>query len=521
MWSMWWSAACVPSWMRPLPNHCCTPCAGWAICWIAMRIDAWKSWRAPSIGTRPTLLYTLMALLAVALFAGITDWGLATNFSRAQVRFLQSKVAELQTDLDEANGAPQALLAEIARETGTSRLRQYQARVLDATGKILGGTPGMADALPARAFPAPGKTPWSVKQVLAKQRVYVLASIPLAGHGGAPPVQLQVALDVTRDAGVLTDFRRALVLSFLLLAPLLLLVGRWIAARGLAPLRRITGAARSITPADLSARLSLTPPWPNELDELVQVFNAMLARIEEAFGRLSRFSADLAHELRTPLANLSGELEVCLMRPRRADDYRAALESGLEECRRLHVLIENLLFMARAEHAEQALRCESLEAKQVCTWVVEQLASGATARGVRLDIRGDAALQADPMLFRQALANLLSNAIRHSGSGTAVQICIANVAGGVEVRMCDQGEGIEARHLPHLFDRFYQVDSARQRGAGQGTGLGLSIVKAIVDLHGGEVRVESVRGAGTTVSMRFPSSAMPTRGLPSDQSHES
>src|SRR5574337_1188990 len=463
MWSMWWSAACAPSWMRPLPNRCCIPSAGWATCWIAMRIDTWKSWRAPSIGTRLTLLYTLMALLAVALFAGVIYWGLATNFSREQVRFLQSKVAELQTDLDDANGAPQAL-------------------------------------------PGP--------------RVYVLASIPLAGHDGAPPVQLQVALDVTRDAGMLTDFRRALALSFLLLAPLLLLVGRWIAARGLAPLRRITGAARSITPADLSARLSLTPPWPNELDELVQVFNAMLARIEEAFGRLSRFSADLAHELRTPLANLSGELEVCLMRPRRADDYRAALESGLEECQRLHVLIENLLFMARAEHAEQALRCENLGANQVCTWVVEQLASGATARGVRLAIRGDATLRADPLLFRQALANLLSNAIRHSGPDAEVQIWIANMAGGVEVRVCDHGEGIEARHLPHLFDRFYQVDSARQRGAGQGTGLGLSIVKAIVDLHGGELRVESVRGTGTTVSMSFPSSAMPTRGLPSDQSHE-
>jgi len=486
-----------------------------------MRIDAWRAWRSPSIGARLTLLYTLMALLAVALFAGITDWRLSTNFSREQVSFLQSKVAELQTDLDDANGDPQALLAEIAKETGASRLRQYQARVLAVDGRTLGETPDMANALPPRDFPAPGMPPESIKQVRVGRQVYMLAAVPLAGAGGTSPVRLQFALDVTRDASLLTDFRRALALSFLLLAPLLVLAGRWIAARGLAPLRRISGAARAITPADLSARLPLTPPWPSELDELVQVFNAMLGRIEEAFGRLSRFSADLAHELRTPLANLSGELEVCLMRPRSAEDYRAALESGLEECRRLHVLIENLLFMARAEHAGQALRCEQFDATQACAWVVEQLVPGAAARGVRLRMEGDAAMEADPLLFRQALANLLSNAIRHSGAGSEVEILLTTVAGGVEIRVRDHGEGIEAQHLPHLFDRFYQVDAARQRGAGQGTGLGLSIVRAIVELHRGEVRVESVRGAGTTVSMHFPSGAMRMPDLPSDEPHAS
>ncbi|MDE2309130.1 MAG: heavy metal sensor histidine kinase [Xanthomonadaceae bacterium] len=486
-----------------------------------MRIERWRAWRSPSIGARLTLLYTVMALLAVALFAGITDWRLSTNFSREQVSFLQSKVAELQTDLDDANGDPQALLAEIAKETGASRLRQYQARVLAADGTTLGETPGMAAALPPREFPVPGMSPGSIEQVRAGRQVYMLAAVPLAGPDDAAPVHLQFALDVTRDAGLLTDFRRALALSFLLLAPLLMLAGRWIAARGLAPLRRISGAARAITPADLSARLPLAPPWPSELDELVRVFNAMLGRIEEAFGRLSRFSADLAHELRTPLANLSGELEVCLMRPRSADDYRAALESGLEECRRLHVLIENLLFMARAEHAEQALRRERFDAAQACAWVVEQLVPGAAARGVRLRIAGEAAMEADPLLFRQALANLLSNAIRHSGAGSEVEIVLATVAGGAEIRVRDHGEGIEAQHLPHLFDRFYQVDAARQRGAGQGTGLGLSIVRAIVEMHRGEVRVESVRGAGTTVSMRFPPGTSRAPELPSAEPHAS
>lgn len=469
-----------------------------------MRIDGWNRWRSPSIGGRLTLLYTVMALLAVVVFAGVTNWRLTTNFSREHVRFLQSKVAELRMDLHDANGDPQGLIAEIAKETDESRLRQYQARVQDTQGKLLGGTPGMEAVLPPAMFPAPG-TSSRVVQVHAGSRVYALTTVQLGGSGGTPPVQLQFALDVTRDDVLVTDFHRALALTFLLLIPLLAWAGRWVAAKGVAPLRRISGATRAITPADLSARLPLTPPWPSELDELVQVVNAMLARIEEAFARLSRFSADLAHELRTPLGNLSGEIEVCLMRPRSSEDYRAALESGLEECRRLNVLIENLLFMAHAEHAEHALRREHFDAAQACGWVVAQLAPGATARGVAIRVGGAASLHGDPLLFRQAVANLLTNAIRHSRSGSEIVVELrSDHEGAATVQVRDHGEGIDAAHLPHLFDRFYQVDAARRRDAGQGTGLGLSIVKTIVDLHGGSVEIDSTPSVRTTVLLRFP-----------------
>lgn len=474
-----------------------------------MQNERWQRWRAPSIGARLTLLYTVMALLAVALFAGVTNWSLSTNFKREHVRFLQSKVAELRTDLEEAHGDPQALIAEIAKETDESRFRQYQARVLDANGKMLGETTGMTTLLPLALFPPAGRSP-RVIQLRARSRVYALTTVRLGGSSaGAAPVQLQFALDVSRDDALLTDFHRALGLAFLLLIPLLALTGYWIAARGLSPLRRISAATRAITPVDLSTRLPLSPPWPSELHELVQVFNAMLARIEEAFSRLSRFSADLAHELRTPLGNLSGEIEVCLMRPRNADDYRAGLESGLEECRRLNVLIENLLFMAHAEHAEHALRCESFDAAQACSWVVAQLAPGAKARGVTIRVEGAASLRADPLLFRQAVANLLTNAIRHSPqhSEILIEVGVDDQDGAIVVQIHDHGEGIEAAHLPHLFDRFYQVDAARRRDTGQGTGLGLSIVKTIVDLHGGSVEIRSMPGVKTTALLHFPPAA--------------
>ncbi|MBU6478405.1 MAG: heavy metal sensor histidine kinase, partial [Xanthomonadaceae bacterium] len=331
-------------------------------------------------------------------------------------------------------------------------------------------------------------------------------TVALGAPGDTAPLHVQIALDTTDDEDLLVDFRRTMALVFLTLIPLLVIAGRWVVARGLLPVTRITRAARSVTPAQLSERIPLDPPWPAELRDLVQVFNAMLTRLEEAFARLSRFSADLAHELRTPLSNLSGEFEVCLMNPRSAQDYRATLESGLEECRRLNGLVENLLFIARAEHAGLALRHERFDAARVCAFVIAQQAPGAAARGIAIRVEGNAAIDADVPLFRQALTNLLTNAIRYSNTGGEVRVALlSSDNGSAEVRVIDRGEGIESRHLPHLFDRFYQADAARRHDAGRGTGLGLSIVKTIVELHGGKVSLESTPGAGTVASMQFPS----------------
>lgn len=462
--------------------------------------------RPRSIGTRLTLLNMVIALAALALFAGIIYWRLSINFTSEHQRFLQSKVAELQADLNEDHGDPQALVDEIVKETAGSQLRQYQARVLAGDGRTLGETPGMDHDLPRTVFPdlaGESRSATLLPRAIG-DRHYALATVLLHGSGGTDTARVQYALDVTRDEALQSNFRHTLALAFLVLLPVLALAGRWVAAQGLAPLARITEATRSITPADLSARLALAPPWPEELHELVGVFNAMLARLEEAFARLSRFSADIAHELRTPLGNLSGELEVCLMRPRATEHYRATIESGLDECRRLNVLIENLLFMARAEHAVQTLRCEHFDAAQACAWVIEQQAPGAAMRGIAILLRGDAVIDADPVLFRQALANVLANAVRHAVGGSKVHVDIAPGTDGVEIRVRDEGEGIDSKHLPHVFDRFYQVDAARRRGIGQGTGLGLSIVAAIIDMHRGAVRIESTRGEGTTVIMHFP-----------------
>lgn len=461
--------------------------------------------RTLSIGARLTVLYTMLALGVMVLFAAAAMWQLSATFNAEHQRFLKDKVAELQTDLAGGHGNPEALLAEIGRETSDRGVRQYEARVLAADGHVLGETPGMRTSLPLAFFAKTTSLDAAFRNRTVGARVFALARVPLRDQTGAA-VQLQIALDITRDHRLLATLSHAIWLTFGLLTLLLVLAGYAISAKGLAPLKRIVGAAREVTPTHLSARIPTNPPWPRELAELVQVFNAMLARLEDAFNRLSRFSADLAHELRTPLSNMSGALEVCLLREREGKDYRAVLESNLEECRRLGTLINNLLFMARVERADQAIRVETFDGYEACEWVVAQQTQAAMSRGLAIDISGDARITADPVLFRQALTNLVANAILHSGAstGSGIRIELEHDPAGAIVRVVDHGVGIDAVHLPHLFDRFYRVDPARTRGNGQGTGLGLSIVKTIVNLHGGTVDIRSVRGEGTQVILWFP-----------------
>ncbi|WP_298263494.1 heavy metal sensor histidine kinase [Acidocella sp.] len=461
--------------------------------------------RPTSISGRLALLYTLGALLAVGLFALLANWKLETNFTAEHRDFLQAKAAELQDDLNDGDGSARALIAEILQETAGTKLRQYEARVLVA-GRNVGETPGMSQALPATLFPATARADnWSFTPYQTGSSSWLLTSLPLRGTMGPKDVVLQIGLDITRDNALLTDFHRALAVFFLLMVPLLLGAGRLAAAHALAPLARIAKVAQSITSAQLSRRIPLDPPWPRELTGLVHIFNQMLDNLDSNFGRLSRFSADIAHELRTPLSNLNGSLEVCLTRPRSGEAYRDTIASALEDCQRLTGLIENLLFLARVENPSHALRYERFEASELCAWVVAQYSAQAVAKDLHFRTEGAAALYADTLLFRQAVGNVLANAVRHAPPGSQITLHISgSPASGVEIGIADQGPGIAPEHLPRLFDRFYQTDPVRGHKAAQGSGLGLSIVRSILELHGGQVTIESELGKGTLVRLRFP-----------------
>jgi two-component system heavy metal sensor histidine kinase CusS len=267
----------------------------------------------------------------------------------------------------------------------------------------------------------------------------------------------------------------------------------------------VARTAARVDPGHLGERIA-TAGLPAELLALASTFNAMLDRLEESFTRLRRFSADIAHELRTPVGNLRGEIEVALGRPRSAEEYREVLGSGLEECGRLAGLIDGLLFLARAESPRAQIGRERLDVAEELRAVSEFYEATAAEAGVRLAVAGDRAVPAElnRPLFQRAVGNLLANALAHTPPGGSVTLTARQAGSEVEVEVTDTGGGIPAEHLPHVFDRFYRADEARSGG---GVGLGLAIVRGIVELHGGTAEVHSEPGSGTRVRLIFPVAA--------------
>ena len=273
--------------------------------------------------------------------------------------------------------------------------------------------------------------------------------------------------------------------------------------RALTPLEEITRSAERITVSRLNQRLGAARR-PPELAALAAVFDAMLARLEDSFRRLSDFSSAMAHELRTPIGILTGEAEVALSRPRRAKDYREVIESSLEEYRRLARMIDNLLFVARADSGSAWLATVPLDARREAEAVAELYQALAEEREVAFSCHGEATVAADSDLLRRALSNLLSNAFRHTPAGGQVQIRIdGSDPRWVRIEVRDSGCGIGAEHLDRVFDRFYRADPARAPQQ-EGSGIGLSIVRSIMELHGGQAELESTPGQGTRVRLSFP-----------------
>src|SRR2546423_8819515 len=227
----------------------------------------------------------------------------------------------------------------------------------------------------------------------------------------------------------------------------------------------------------------------------------MLGRLEDSFTRLSQFSADLAHELRTPIGNMLGEAQVALIRERSSDEYRTVVESTATECERLSGIIDNLLFLARAESAEQQLARSSFNAATAVEKVVSFYQTVAEDRHIEINCRGEAEIFADPILFNRGIGNLIDNALRFTPENGSIQIAIRDLGGSAEICVRDTGSGIPPEHLPRVFDRFYRADPSRSSG---GTGLGLALVKSIVDLHGGSATSPSQVNRGTAVILTFP-----------------
>ena len=326
----------------------------------------------------------------------------------------------------------------------------------------------------------------------------------LPAQGERPPLRLVLATDSSPFVQTASAFQSALVAVLVAGVGVAAVLGYWIARIGLWPLARLCRQARALGPSNRSQRLDLHP-MPTELSNLTASFNGALERLEQACAQLEGFNADVAHELRTPLTNLIGQTQVALSRPRGVAEMEEVLQSNLEELERMRGIVNDMLFLARADRGVLACSPARVSLSDEVHKVADFLELMAEERGVVLTVRGDVQVEVETALVRRAVNNLLQNAIEHSSPGDEVVVHLETRDGMPGVAVSNPGRRIEAAHLPHLFERFYRADPSRSNSGGN-HGLGLSIVKAVATMHRGMVFATSEAGRNT-----FGFTVSPTR----------
>jgi two-component system heavy metal sensor histidine kinase CusS len=456
-----------------------------------------------SIVIRLTAWYAGSSFLLILIATGVLYGTVAGNLRAQDRRILIDTAANLRLLLRRMPDAP-TMQARIGRPL-------IWFRLIAPDGRVLVQTPGMDRLVPlaglaaVRQGPQGGTVIGSVQTRGGIPFSILSELVPEGSHGRhADAPVLQVAIDQARDQSVLVRDRERLLFVLIVSLGLCAALGYAIARGGVRPVERITAAARGIKAATLHERLAIDD-LPDELHALAENFNDMLDRLEASFARISQFSADVAHELRTPVNNLRGELEVALGRARTPVEYRDVLGSALEECGRINQIIQSLLFLARAEAEGGNLRRETLDLGAELGAIVEFYEPAALGAGIALERDGGNGLTGgfDRILLQQAIGNLIANGLAHTPRGGRVIVTARADDGAAVIEVGDTGCGIAPAHLPHVFDRFYRADPSRSSRGGN-FGLGLSVVRSIATLHGGTVAITSAIGAGTVVTMRLP-----------------
>lgn len=285
---------------------------------------------------------------------------------------------------------------------------------------------------------------------------------------------------------------------------LVALVGGWfLAGRALAPIERISATAQSLSSRDLSGRIPIEQT-EDELGRLASVLNDTFARLQEAFDRQTRFTADASHELRTPLSIVISHLDLALRKDRTPEEYREAIETALRGAERMRAVVEGLLTLARADTGTVAMARERVDLKRAVEETLSFLSSAAAEKKVTLvPALGAAGVIGDSDRLREVITNLVTNAIRYNREDGRVDVRLAVEDGQAVLTVRDTGIGIPAEDQERVFERFYRVDKVRSRGAG-GSGLGLPITRWIVEAHGGTIGFTSRLGEGTAFTVRLP-----------------
>ena len=460
-----------------------------------------------TLAFRLTAWYVLAGLALVVFATASLYFVLVTELQKSTDLFLADKMNVVRTMLRERPDDWDGLREEIELESAARRYQQFYIRLLDERNVPLLATPGMAEQLDLQQLTAQTQSrPERAVGMKGKNgRLFFVMSTAVAVGGSAQTDTVQIAIDVSQQEALLARYRRRFGVIFLGTLAIFPLVGYQIARRGIRPVEEVATTARHISSTNLHERIQ-PEGYPSELASLAATFNNMLDGLEESFQRISRFSADIAHDLRTPVNNIRGEAEVALARARTVEEYREVLASCLEEAVRLSDLIGDLLFLARAESPLAHLHRESINVGELLSRIREYYEAPAAERGISLstDVPSEPVIaQLDRALVQRAVGNLVSNAVAHTPPGGSVVLESRAEPAVIRIEVRDTGVGIPAEALPRVFDRFFRVDTSRSQASG-GTGLGLAIVQSIMLLHGGNVEIASQVGQGTRVTLRVP-----------------
>jgi len=454
-----------------------------------------------SITFRLTLLFASVSMTVLLLLGLLIGSLVERHFEELDMELLDGKLELLRHALERTRSDRE--LETLPRQLEDAFVGHHGLAVVVLTrGQTLYSTKGakFPEELLARARGKPLRpTLWTDPE--NRRHRGISAEVP-TGIKGVAPMVVAVSTDLSHHEHFMHSFRAALWTVMGLAALLTGFLG-WVAARrGLAPLRDISRRAAGITANRLDQRLSAAS-IPVELAEVAETLNEMLARLEESFHRLSDFSSDLAHELRTPVSNLLTQTQVTLSRTRTLDEYRDVLASNAEEFERLSRMIADMLFLAKSDNGLIIPHRERVDLAAEVNSLFEFYEALVEEKDVTLTCSGSGSVFGDRLMLRRAVNNLLSNAVRHTPEGGRIAVRVDDSDGSnIVLSVENTGKTIAREHLPRLFDRFYRVDASRQH-FGEGAGLGLAITRSIAQAHGGEAYARSEDGV-TIFEIRLP-----------------
>lgn len=464
-----------------------------------------RAWPESTTG-RLALLFAAVAIFTFTSVGSYLYYSLARELERHDDLELIGKVALVRNLLEQT---PSSSAIERDQHFFLDAVVGHDGLVLQlrsADGRTILSNGSPSTSLPQTSIVALQDDPtfsdvedWTPAQGTGR----VVRAMGATASGPGDSVEIVLGLESTERAIVLASYSRTLVLSITAGALLAALLGYLVTRVALRPIRIFSDQANSISAQRLHTRLPMDNV-PSEFRALAESFNSMFDRLEDGVQRLSNFAADLAHDLRTPINNLMVQTQVALSKPRSPSEYQALLESDNEEYERLAHMIENTLFLARAENAQLAVRPKNLN---VCAELgrIGQYFEG-LAEEARVSLRVECQpleIHADATLLQRAVSNLVSNAIQHTPHDGVVVLSARNAVGAIEIMVSNTGTPIPDHLRDQIFDRYYRGDEARSAQTGS-IGLGLSIVRAIMRLHGGSARVECGQDERIAFVLSFP-----------------